>query len=123
MRDWIMAGDLVSAVDDQHDEGQLESGLMFSDLTLDLYSYQIVRRGQVVPLTAKEFALMQLFMLHPGLLLTRQFLFENVWGLDANTESNVLEVYVRYLRKKTEQWGGKQLIHTVRGKGYVLREA
>jgi DNA-binding response OmpR family regulator len=123
MRDWMMTGDLVSAVDDQQDKGQLQSGLMFSDLILDLYSYQIIRHGQVVPLTAKEFALMQLFMLHPDSLLTRQFLFENVWGLDANTESNVLEVYVRYLRKKTEQWGGKQLIHTVRGKGYMLREA
>jgi two-component system, OmpR family, response regulator NblR len=116
-----MAGEPSSVNYQEHK--RLESGLMFSDLLLDLDSYQIIRHGKAIPLTAKEFALMQLFMLNPELLLTRQYLFEKVWGIDANTESNVLDVYVRYLRKKMEQQGGKQLIYTVRGKGYILREA
>ncbi|MCE1251944.1 MAG: winged helix-turn-helix domain-containing protein [Anaerolineae bacterium] len=100
---------------------QAEVKLVYADLTLDVQNYQIVRNDQESLLTAREFILMRLFMLHPEETLTRQYLFKRVWGDDSDTASNVLDVYVRHLRKKMEHDGASRLIHTVRSEGYVLR--
>ena len=72
--------------------------------------------------TAKEYELLELFMRHPRQVLTREQIYDRVWGYDFGGESNIIEVYVRYLRQKTEIGGAQRLIHTVRGVGYVLRE-
>ena len=76
----------------------------------------------VLMLTAKEYELLELFLRHPKQVLTREFIFDRVWGYDFGGESNVLEVYIRYLRQKLEEGGEVRLIHTVRGVGYVMRE-
>jgi two-component system response regulator MprA len=96
--------------------------LKFADLTLDTGSRQAARSSRLIPLTAKEYELLELFMRHPKQVLTREIIFDRVWGYDFGGESNVLEVYVRYLRQKLEAEGETRLIHTVRGVGYVLRE-
>ena len=96
--------------------------LKFDDLTLDTGSRQAARGARLVPLTAKEYELLELFMRHPKQVLTREIIFDRVWGYDFGGESNVLEVYIRYLRQKLEADGEARLLHTVRGVGYVLRE-
>jgi two-component system response regulator MprA len=97
--------------------------LTFDDLTLDTSSRQAIRKGRVISLTAKEYDLMELFLRHPRQVLTREMIFDRVWGYDFGGESNVLDVYIRYLRQKLEERGENRLIHTARGVGYVLREA
>ncbi len=94
----------------------------FADLTMDTALHQVKRGERVVPLTAKEYDLLELFMRHPRQVLTREVIFDRVWGYDFGGESNVLEVYIRYLRQKLEAQGEPRLLHTVRGVGYVLRE-
>ncbi|MEW5939842.1 MAG: response regulator transcription factor [Chloroflexota bacterium] len=96
--------------------------LKFADLTLDTGSRQASRDTRLVQLTAKEYELLELFMRHPKQVLTREVIFDRVWGYDFGGESNVLEVYIRYLRQKLEEGGEPRLIHTVRGVGYVMRE-
>jgi two-component system response regulator MprA len=96
--------------------------LHFADLDLDPVAREVRRAGNAIELTRTEFALLELFMLHPRKVLPRSALFESVWGYDLGLASNSLEVFVGYLRKKTEAWGGHRLIHTVRGIGYVMRE-
>jgi len=96
--------------------------LKFADLSLDTGSRQAARGSRVVALTAKEYELLELFLRHPKQVLTREVIFDRVWGYDFGGESNVLEVYIRYLRQKLEGEGEARLIHTVRGVGYVLRE-
>jgi two-component system response regulator MprA len=96
--------------------------LRFSDLTLDPVAHQVKRGGREVELTRTEFLLLELFMLHPRQVLTRSVIFERVWGYDFGPDSNSLEVYVSYLRRKLEAAGEPRLLHTVRGVGYVLRE-
>jgi two-component system response regulator MprA len=96
--------------------------LKFADLTLDTGSRQASRGNRVVSLTAKEYELLELFMRHPKQVMTREVIFDRVWGYDFGGESNVLEVYIRYLRQKLEADNELRLIHTVRGVGYVLRE-
>lgn len=96
--------------------------LQYADLTLDTASREAHRAGRVIDLTAKEYELLALFMHHPRQVLTRDMLMENVWGYDYSGESNVLEVYVGYLRQKLEAGGEPRLIQTVRGVGYVLKE-
>jgi two-component system response regulator MprA len=96
--------------------------LKFADLTLDTGSRQAARGSRLVQLTAKEYELLELFMRHPKQVLTREVIFDRVWGYDFGGESNVLEVYIRYLRQKLEEAGEPRLIYTVRGVGYVLRE-
>lgn len=96
--------------------------LTFNDLTLDTSTRQASRNGRLVPLTAKEYDLLELFMRHPRQVMTREMIFDRVWGYDFGGESNVLDVYIRYLRQKLETSGETRLIHTVRGVGYVLRE-
>lgn len=97
--------------------------LRFGDLVLDLLTRQALRNGRSIDLTMKEFELLKYLMEHPREVLTREQILENVWGYDFVGESNVIEVYIRYLRLKIEDEGEKRLIQTVRGVGYVLREA
>jgi two-component system response regulator MprA len=94
----------------------------FADLELDTGTRQGRRGGATFDLTAKEYELLELFMRHPRQVLTRDVIFDHVWNYDFGGESNIIEVYVRYLRQKTEQGDMARLIHTVRGIGYVLRE-
>ncbi len=94
----------------------------FADLELDTGTRQGRRAGRTFDLTAKEYELLELFMRHPRQVLTRDVIFDRVWNYDFGGESNIIEVYVRYLRQKTEQDDLPRLIHTVRGIGYVLRE-
>lgn len=94
----------------------------FADLELDTGTRQGRRGGRTFDLTAKEYELLELFMRHPRQVLTRELIFDRVWNYDFGGESNIIEVYVRYLRQKTEADGMPRLIHTVRGIGYVLRE-
>ena len=96
--------------------------LKFSDLTLDTGTRQAFRGERALELTAKEYELLELFMRHPRQVMTREVIFDRVWGYDFGGESNIIEVYVRYLRQKTEAANEKRLVHTVRGVGYVLRE-
>lgn len=96
--------------------------LNFNDLTLDTSTRMASRRGRPIALTAKEYDLLELFMRHPRQVMTREMIFDRVWGYDFGGESNVLDVYIRYLRQKLENEGEPRLIHTVRGVGYVLRE-
>ena len=96
--------------------------LRFGDLSLDTGTHRAYRDERAIDLTAKEYELLELFMRNPRQVLTRDVIFDRVWGYDFMGESNVIEVYVRYLRQKTEQDDDSRLIHTVRGVGYVLRE-
>ena len=102
---------------------RLVEQLRFGDLTLDVTARHATRRSRVIELTMKEFELLRYFMEHPRTVLTREQILENVWGYDFMGESNVIEVYIRYLRLKIEQDSEKRLIQTVRGVGYVLRES
>jgi len=102
---------------------QTSEKLRFGDLVLDLATRRAIRNGREIDLTMKEFELLKYLMEHPREVLTREQILENVWGYDFVGESNVIEVYVRYLRLKIEDEGEKRLIQTVRGVGYVLREA
>jgi OmpR family response regulator NblR len=97
--------------------------LQFSDLVLDLSHRCANRNGRKIELTVKEFELLKYLMSYPGEVLTREQILENVWEDTHGGESNVIEVYIRYLRLKIEQGGYKRLIQTVRGVGYVLRES
>ena len=94
----------------------------FADLTMETASRQVTRGQRLISLTAKEYDLLELFLRHPKQVLTREVIFDRVWGYDFGGESNVLEVYIRYLRQKLEAEDEPRLIQTVRGVGYVLRE-
>lgn len=96
--------------------------LRFADLSLDTGTRLASRGDRVIALTAKEYELLELFLRNPRQVLTRDKIFDRVWGYDFGGESNIIEVYVRYLRQKLEDKGEVRLIHTVRGMGYVLRE-
>jgi two-component system, OmpR family, response regulator MprA len=97
--------------------------LHFADLELDPGTREVRRDGAAIELTRTEFSLLELFMLNPRQVLTRSVIFERVWGYDFGFASNSLDVYIGYLRRKTEAGGKPRLIHTVRGVGYALREA
>jgi two-component system response regulator MprA len=94
----------------------------FADLSLDPAAREVMRGGRRLSLTAKEFDLLELFVRHPRQVLTREVIYDRIWGYDFGGESNIIEVYIRYLRQKTEAGGEPRLIQTVRGVGYVLRE-
>ncbi|MFN7660934.1 MAG: winged helix-turn-helix domain-containing protein, partial [Dolichospermum sp.] len=97
--------------------------LRFGDLVLDIGTRRAIYNSKAIDLTMKEFELLKFLMEHPREVLSREQILENVWGYDFMGESNVIEVYVRYLRLKIEEEGQKRLIQTVRGVGYVLRES
>ena len=103
-------------------EDPVESKLSFEDLELDADTREVSRGGRAISLTRTEFALLQLLMKNPRKVLSRSKILEEVWGYDFPTSGNALEVYIGYLRKKTEGESDSRLIHTVRGVGYVLRE-
>jgi two-component system, OmpR family, response regulator MprA len=96
--------------------------LEFADLVLDPGTREVTRGGERIELTRTEFSLLELFLLNPRQVLTRSLIFERVWGYDFGFASNSLDVYIGYLRRKTEAGGRPRLIHTVRGVGYALRE-
>jgi two-component system response regulator MprA len=96
--------------------------MRFADLQMDLGTREVRRGDRSISLTRTEFALLELLLSHPKQVLTRSRILEEVWGYDFPTSGNALEVYVGYLRRKTEAGGEPRLIHTVRGVGYVLRE-
>ncbi len=99
-----------------------EGPLRFADLTLDPETRVVVRAGRPIDLTPTEFALLELLLRNPGRVIRRTEIFSHVWGFDFGPSSNSLNVYVGYLRRKTEAAGESRLIHTVRGVGYVLRD-
>jgi two-component system response regulator MprA len=100
-----------------------EQTLRFEDLELDPLAHEARRDDRLLELTRTEFLLLELLMRHPRQVLTRSTIFDRVWGYDFGPASNSLEVYVGYLRRKTEASGEPRLVHTVRGVGYVLRSA
>lgn len=100
---------------------QATNRLQYDDITMDMDTREVFRAGHLIELTTKEFDLLHLFMQNPKRVLSRDLIMEKVWGYDYSGESNVLEVYIALLRQKLEDHGGKRLIQTVRGAGYVLR--
>jgi two-component system response regulator MprA len=99
-----------------------DEALRFDDLELDPKTREVRRGGEPIELTRTEFALLELFLRNPRQVLTRSLIFERVWGYDFGASSNSLDVYVGYLRRKTENGDRPRLIQTVRGVGYALRE-
>lgn len=97
--------------------------LSFADLSMDVATREVRRGERLIELTRTEFTLLEMFLRRPRRVLERSFILEEVWGYDFPTTANSLEVYVGYLRRKTEAEGEPRLIHTVRGVGYVLKEA
>lgn len=98
-----------------------DNRLVYEDIILDNDSREVLRDGKRLELTAKEFELLNLFMQNPRRVLSRDLIMDKIWGYDYSGESNVLEVYIAMLRQKTEEHGGKRLIQTIRGAGYILR--
>ncbi len=101
---------------------EADAPLQFADLVLDSTTRQARRGDRDIELTAKEYDVLELFMHHPRQVLTRDIIYDRIWGYDFGGESNIIEVYVRYLRAKLEAGGEPRLIYTLRGVGYVLRE-
>jgi two-component system response regulator MprA len=97
--------------------------LAFADLSMDIATREVRRGGRAIELTRTEFTLLEMFLRRPRRVLERSFILEEVWGYDFPTTANSLEVYVGYLRRKTEAGEEPRLIHTVRGVGYVLKES
>jgi len=104
------------------DASSASQPMIFADLTLDPVTREVARGDRLISLTRTEFALLEMLLANPRRVLTRTRILEEVWGYDFPTSGNALEVYVGYLRRKTEAEGEIRLIHTVRGVGYVLRE-
>ncbi|WP_433601312.1 response regulator transcription factor [Nocardia sp. CA-135953] len=104
------------------DPGDVSETMTFADLSLDPVTREVTRGDRSISLTRTEFALLEMLMANPRRVLTRSRILEEVWGYDFPTSGNALEVYIGYLRRKTEAEGETRLIHTVRGVGYVLRE-
>ena len=98
------------------------STLSVADLELNLVSREVTRAGTRIALTAREFALLEFFLRHPGRVLSRALIAQHVWGVDFDTFTNVIDVYVNYLRKKIDVGFPTKLIHTVRGVGYAIKE-
>ncbi len=97
--------------------------LSFADITIDTYSKTVERAGKQIELTAKEYTLLELFLKNPNRLLSRQYIAENAWDITFDTGTNVIDVYVNFLRKKIDKDFDKRLIHTKIGMGYILKEA
>jgi two-component system response regulator MprA len=99
-----------------------QRSLQFADLTMDTGTREVTRAGVPLTLTRTEHSLLELFLLNPRQVLSRNQILRDVWGYDFDTGSNTLDVYIGYLRHKTEERGGARLLHNVRGVGYALRE-
>ena len=95
--------------------------LQADDLTLDLLSHEVKRGNQKISLTSKEYALLEYFLRNPNRVLTRTMISDHVWDIHSDNFTNVVDVYVNYLRNKIDRGAGRPLIHTVRGSGYVLK--
>lgn len=104
-------------------QAQTTNVLSFGPIAVDQETREVRRGERAITLTQKEYALLICFLQHPRQVLTRDYLMDVIWGTDYAGESNVLEVYVGYLRQKLEAEGEPRLLHTVRGVGYVLKEA
>ena len=102
--------------------GVSDSLLSVSDLTMDTAAKVVKRGGKEIPLSAKEYALLEYLMQNVGIVLSREKIENHIWNFDYEGGTNVVDVYIRYLRKKIDEGYDKKLIHTVRGRGYVLRE-
>ena len=100
----------------------LPTTLQVADLSLNLLSHRVTRAGHEIELTAKEYALLEFLMRHAGEVVTRTMIAEHVWDIHFDSFTNVIDVYINYLRRKIESGRGRKLIHTVRGRGYVLSE-
>jgi len=98
------------------------SVLSFMDITLDTRSHEVKRGEREISLTSKEYVLLELLMHHPGQVLSRGMITEHIWDVDADHLSNVIDVYIRYLRRKLCEGGEPDVIHTIRGFGYQLKE-
>ena len=98
------------------------SVLSFLDITLDTRSHEVKRGEREISLTSKEYVLLELLMRHPGQVLSRGMITEHIWDVDADHLSNVIDVYIRYLRRKLCEGGEPDVIHTIRGFGYQLKE-
>lgn len=102
--------------------GVSDSLLSVGDLTMDTAAKVVKRGGKEIPLSAKEYALLEYLMHNAGIVLSREKIENHIWNFDYEGGTNVVDVYIRYLRKKIDEGYNKKLIHTVRGRGYVLRE-
>lgn len=102
--------------------GERSPVLKFADLTMDPVTRRVTRGGVDIELTSKEYALLEYFMRRPNQVLTRTMISEHVWESDFDTFTNVIDVYVNYLRNKIDKGNEKKLIHTIRGVGYILKE-
>jgi DNA-binding response OmpR family regulator len=100
----------------------VQSGRRLADLTLDPGTKRVERAGQLIQLTAREFALLEYLLRHQGRVVSRAELLEYVWDMNFDTGSNVIDVYINFLRKKADKGFASKLIHTLVGMGYVLRE-
>jgi DNA-binding response OmpR family regulator len=101
--------------------GEKSAVLQVADLVLDPITHRVTRAGRLIELTSREYALLQYFLQHPDQVLTRTMIAEQVWGYDFDNFSNVVDVYVSYLRNKIDRGAEPKLIQTVRGAGYVLK--
>jgi len=103
-------------------EQQQATKLSVGDLMLDLYTHKVTRAGKEIELTSKEYALLEYLMRNSGKVVTRTMISEHVWDIDFDTFTNVIDVYINYLRNKIDSADKKKLIQTVRGRGYILKE-
>jgi len=103
-------------------ETKAVTSLEVDDLVLDLTTHKVWRGSEEIKLTAKEYALLEYLMRNSGSIVTRTMISEHVWDIDFDTFTNVIDVYINYLRNKIDTAGKKKLIHTVRGRGYILKE-
>jgi len=115
-----LAAEAAARVSGEEDESEV---LAFADLRMNTATREVTREGRPIELTRTEFMLLEMFLSHPRQVLTREQILKAVWGFDFEPSSNSLDVYVMYLRRKTEQGGMPRLIQTVRGVGYALRAA
>ena len=102
--------------------GQPATRLQVADLCLDLLTHTVTRDGRAISLSAKEFSLLEYLMRNAGTVVTRTMIAEHVWDIDFDTSTNVIDVYINYLRNKIDAGHEKKLIHTVRGRGYLLKD-
>ena len=102
--------------------GVTDNVLHIADLSLDCTSHRVMRGGKEITLSAKEYAMLEYFMYNQGRVLSREMIEDHVWNFDYEGGTNVVDVYISYLRKKIDDGYDKKLIHTVRGRGYIMRE-